>query len=154
MTVKVIIPYNFTGNDEKSLDFVLRTYQGEKDAHLTLYHAYYPVPEINVRNNPIMDKMARTTSYLRQVLNEKKNELEGVKDKLISEGFPRDNIDCLFTALKDDLATDIIRLIKKEHYDAVVLNRSPGNIINYFSRSISKRVSNSLTTGVSVHIVN
>lgn len=154
MTVKVIIPYNFTGNDVKSIDFVLRRYHGDTDANLTLFHAYHPVPEINARNNPIMDKMTRTTSYLRQVLNDRKNELEQVKNKLISQGFARKNVDCLFLALKEDLATDIIKLIKKNHYDAVVLNRSPGNIINYFSRSISKRISNSLTTGVSVHIVN
>lgn len=154
MSVKVIIPYNFTINDEKAIEFVATRYQGVKDVELTLYHAYHPVPEISPVNNPIMDKMNRTTSYLRQQLNDQKKKLEEVKYQLISAGFRSENIHILFKPLIEDFSTDLICLIQGEHYDAVVLNRNPGNIINYFTRSVSKRVSQILNTSVSIHIVN
>lgn len=154
MSNKVIIPYNFTVNDEKSIEFVVNRYQGVKDVVLTLFHAYHPVPQISSLNNPIMDKMNRTTSFLRQQLKEQEEKLEQVKKQLVDAGFRSDNINCLFTTLKDDISSDLIRLIQKEKYDTVVLNRNPGNIINFFTRSVSKRVSNILNTSVSIHIVN
>lgn len=154
MSTKVIIPYNFTANDEKSIDFVISRYHGVKDVELTLYHAYHPVPEISPLNNPIMEKMNRTTSYLRQQLNDQKTKLEDVRYRLSAAGFRSENIKILFTALKEDFSTDLICLIQKEQYDTVVLNRNPGNIINYFTRSVSKRVSQVLNTSVGIHIVN
>lgn len=154
MPVKVMIPYNFTENDEKALDFVIARYLDDKTVKLTLFHAHHPIREVNVVNNPIMDKMNRTTSYLRQVLSRKKEELEETRQLLVSKGFRSENIDCLFAPLKTDLATDIIRLIKTQNYNAVVLNRSPDTIINFFSKHISEKIFNNLTTGVSIHIVN
>lgn len=152
MTVKVLIPYNFTANDEKSLDFVASKYSGG-DVHLTLFHAYQPVPHIDVKNNPIMDKAERAGSYLRQLLGEQEKELERVRQRLITMGFRGDNLECVFTALHDDLAADIIHLAQTRDVDEVVLNRNPGNIVNYFSRSISKRVTNILTE-IRVHVIN
>lgn len=154
MTVKVLIPYNFTANDEKSLDFVAGKYAGSKDVFLTLFHAYHPVPELSVRNNPIMDKAERAASYLRQLMNERENELKQAKSRLVAKGFHSENIECIFTALKEDVGSDIIQLIQSGKFDEVVFNRNPGNIVNYFSRSISKRVTNFFTTGVSVHVTN
>ncbi len=154
MSVKVIIPYNFSANDQKSIDFVTSTYLDRKDVHLVLFHGYQPVPVINSLNNPIMDKMNQATSHLRKQLIEQEHMLEEVKQRLIENGFRPQNVDCLFVALKEDLASDLIHLIISDHYDAVVLNKNPGNIINYFTRSLSGRVSKALEPKVRVHVVN
>ena len=140
MPVKVIIPYNFTENDKRSIDFVVNHYLGNPDVQLTLFHGYTPVPEIYSQNNPIMDKMNRAVSYLRQQLKEQEKMLEDVRQHLTTKGFHPQKIKCVFVPLVEDLATDLIRLIKNDHYDAVVFNKNPGNIINYFTRSISGRV--------------
>lgn len=154
MTVKILIPYNFTMNDEKSIDFVGHRYAGKEDVDITLFHAFILVPEIDTRNNPIMDKMTRNTSYLRQQQDEQKNALEAARQKLMDYGFAGQHIHCRYIPIRQDIARDIIWLWKTEKFDVVVLNRNPGNIINYFSRSISKRVTRHVEGGIGVHIVN
>jgi hypothetical protein len=154
MTVKILIPYNFTLNDEKSIEFVGRRYGKRKEVEIILFHAYTPVPEIDNRNNPIMDKVVHNTTYLHCQQDEQKNALEAARQKLINYGFDGNGIKCRYLPVKKDIADDIIRLWKTEAFDAVVLNRNPGNIINYFTRSISKRVVQHVHGGIGVHIVN
>ena len=154
MAVKILIPYNFTLNDEKSIDFVGNRYARRKEVEITLFHAFTPVPEIDTRDNPIMNKMIRNTSYLRCQQDEQKNALEAARQKLIEYGFAGQHIDCRYIPVRQDIADDIIWLWKTEKFDVVVLNRNPGNIINYFSRSISKRVTRHVEGGIGVHIVN
>ncbi len=154
MAVKILIPYNFTLNDEKSIDFAGDRYARRKEVEITLFHAFTPVPEIDTRDNPIMNKMIRNTSYLRGQQDEQKNALEAARQKLIEYGFAGRHIDCRYIPVRQDIADDIIWLWKTEKFDVVVLNRNPGNIINYFSRSISKRVTRHVEGGIGVHIVN
>jgi len=136
MTVKILIPYNFTANDEKSIDFVNYRYAGEKRVDITLFHAYSPVPEIDTLNNPIMEKVVSKTSYLRRQQEEQKNVLEQARQKLMNLGFNGDHIHCLFVPIKQDIADDVIMLMRTHQFNTVILNRNPGNILNYFSRSI------------------
>lgn len=152
MAVKILIPYNFTMNDEKAIEFVGHKYAGEKEAEATLFHAYSPPPAIDTKNNPIMDKMNRNLSYLRQQQTEQKNALDNASNKLMNYGFSSNNIHCIYQPIKRDIAEDIIRLWQEQNFDVVVLNRNPGNIINYFSRSISKRVTQK--NELKVHIIN
>ena len=76
MTIKILIPYNFTLNDEKSIEFVGQRYRGKADVNITLFHGYAPVPEIDVKNNPIMEKMKANVSYLRMQQEEQRQALE------------------------------------------------------------------------------
>lgn len=154
MPVNILIPYNFTENDELAIDFVGRRYAKKKEVEITLFHAFTPVPNIDTRNNPIMEKVNRGTSYLRVQQEEEKYALEAARQALINYGFSGHHIHCLYQPVQQDIADDIIRLWKKEKFDVVVLNRNPGNIINYFSRSISKRVTRHVEGGIGVHIVN
>ena len=126
MAVKILIPYHFTMNDEKSIDFVGHRYAGKKDIEIT---------------------MIRNTSYLRQQQDEQKNALEAARQKLMDYGFAGQHIHCRYIPIRQDIARDIIWLWKTEKFDVVVLNRNPGNIINYFSRSISKRVTRHVEGG-------
>ncbi len=154
MPINILIPYNFTVNDEIAIEFVGQRYGKRKEVEITLFHAYTPVPEIDTRNNPIMDKVNRSTSYLRLRQEEEKQALEAARQALMNYGFNGDHIHCLYLAVRQDIADDIIRLWKRGKFDVVVLNRNPGNIINYFSRSISKRVTRHVEGGIGVHIVN
>ena len=129
-------------------------YAGRNEVEITLFHAFTPVPEIDTRNNPIMGKMARNTSYLRGKQDEQKKILEEARQKLMNYGFSDRHIHCLYQPVRKDIADDIIWLWKTGKFDVVVLNRNPGNIINYFSRSISKRVTRQVEGGIGVHIIN
>ena len=56
---KVLVPYNFTDYDGKALDFVIQRFADDKSIEVTLFNAYVPVPEIELRNSPIMEKISR-----------------------------------------------------------------------------------------------
>lgn len=154
MAIKILIPYNFTQKDEKALDFVGQRYGERKGVEITLFHAFTPVPEFDTQTDPIMSKVTRNTSYLSFQQDEQKNALEAAKQKLMNYGFAGHHIHCLYTPVRRDIADDIIGLWKAGEFDAVVLNRNPGNIMNFFSRSISKRVVSRVRGGIGVHIVD
>lgn len=154
MPVNIQIPYNFTVNDKTAIDFVGHRYAERKEVEITLFHAFTPVPNIDTRNNPIMDKVNRGTSHLRVQQEEEKKALEEARQALMNYGFAGHHIHCLYQPVRQDIADDIIRLWKRGKFDVVVLNRNPGNIINYFSRSISKRVTRHVEGGIGVHIIN
>ncbi len=154
MPVKVLVPYNFTVNDEKAIEFVGHRYAGKSEAEITLFHAFSQPPEVDIRKDPIMVKINRNLSYLRQQHEKKKNALGNVKKELMIRGIADHRIHCLFQPIGHDIAEDIIRLWEIKKFDVVVLNRNPGNIINYFSRSISKRIVQYKQGDIGVHIVN
>ena len=154
MAGKILIPYNFTINEEKSIDFGGHRYAGRKDSEIPLFHAFIPVPEIDILNNPIMSKVNNNTIYLRRQQDDRKNAMEAGRLKLMDYGFAGHQILCLYIPVRQDIADDIIWLWKTEKFDVVVLNRNPGNIINYFTRSISKKLSRQAGGGIGVHIVN
>jgi hypothetical protein len=101
-----------------------------------------------------MAKVVQNTALLRLKQEEQKNALEEAKTQLVSHGIPGENIHCLFKPVHLDIAADIIQLWKEGRFDVVVLNRNPGNIVNFFSRSISKRIVRHVEGGIGVHIVN
>jgi hypothetical protein len=37
---KILLPYNFTKNDEKAVAFVIDSFGQQADAQITLFHAY------------------------------------------------------------------------------------------------------------------
>ena len=154
MTVDILIPYNFTINDTKSIDFVKQKYSSDKETKITLFHAYTPVPKIDITNNPIMEKITSQTSYLRYKQQERKNALWEVRQDFIDQGFDGDNINCIFTPIKQDIAVDIINIVESGKFNVIVLNNNPGNILNYFSRSISKRLAQYFDRETEIHIVN
>jgi len=122
-THNVLVPLNFMVNDDKSLVFVIQNYSHVKDVQITLFHAYAPLPEIDVCNNPIMEKMASNLAYMAPFLKEREKELHRAKEKLVMAGFSSSQIHCLFNSLKDDVAADIIQLVREKNFNTVVMNR-------------------------------
>lgn len=150
----ILVPSNFMANDDKSLEFVIQNYAHSKDARITLFHTYTPVPEIEVRNNPIMERMSGNLSYLKQFQKTREAELQKAKEKLVKGGFAGSQVNAIFTPLKDDIATDIINLVKKTKFNVVVMNRNPSKIAKFFIRSVSKQVSDALKGAAEVYVLN
>nr|WP_320192061.1 hypothetical protein [uncultured Desulfobacter sp.] len=152
-TRHILVPSNFMSNDDKSLEFVIQNYAHDKDISITLFHTYTPVPKIEVRNNPVMEKMSGNLSYLRQFQKAREEELQKAKEKLVMGGFLSSQIDYIFTPLKNDIASDIINLVKEKKFDTVVMNRNPSKIAKFFTRSVSKKVSDGLKGAVDVYVL-
>jgi len=154
MSVKILIPYNFSPNDRKAVDFAGQRYSERQGVAVTLFHAYTPVPEMDIRDSPIMKKVIHNASVLLLQQDERKGALEAARNQLMNHGISGQHVHCIFRPVREDVATDIIRLWKDGKFDVVVLNRNPGNIVNFFSRSISKRIVRHIEGGIGVHIIN
>jgi hypothetical protein len=143
---KILVPYNFTSNDEKSIDLVIQNFGQQQDAQVTLFHAYIPVPDIDISDKTVMGRMAANLSYLRQKINELEVELVKAKDRLINAGFHDDRVAYVFKPQEKDAAQEIIDLAKKGKFTAIVLNSSPVSIRKFFTLSVSKKVIKTLKT--------
>lgn len=153
-THNILVPSNFMINDNKSIDFVITNYGHAKDVQITLFHAYTPVPEIEMRNNPVMERMARNLSYQRQYLKDKEKELHKAKEKLIMGGFTSSQVNLIFTTLKNDISTDIIKLVREKHINTLVMTRTPNKIVRFFTKSVTKKISDTLGNDVELFILN
>lgn len=141
---KILLPYNFTSNDQKALDFVIRSFAHQQDVELTLFNAYTSVPDIEVRGSPIMETMRGNLSYLSQKIKEQEDELMVVRNKLLERGFSKDRIHTVFEPKKKDIAGEIVDLALKGRFNVVVLNRKPGKIARFFTGSVFDKVVTSL----------
>lgn len=139
-TPKILLPYNFTSYDKKALDFVCRTFSDKKEAEVTLFNAYTPVPTIEMRGSPIMEQMKNNLSYLSQRVKEQEDALHVIKNHLLGKGFSEDNIHIVFEPKNRDVAGDIIDLAQDGRFNVVVLNRKPGKIARFFAGSVSSKV--------------
>lgn len=137
---RILIPYNFTPYDKKALDFVIQTFAHQEEVEVTLFNSYIPTPKIEVRDNPIMDKMKGSLGYFSQKIKEQEDELNAVRDQLIENGFSGNRIQTVFEPKKKDIAGDIIDLAQKGQFNVVVLNRKPGKIAKFFAGSVSNKV--------------
>ena len=153
-TLHVLVPSNFMSNDDKSLEFVIQNYAHNKDARITLFHTYAPIPEIKISNGPIMERVSLNVVYLKQCQKSLEKEQQKVKETLVKGGFERSQINSIFTPLKNDIATDIINLVKEQKFNVVVMNRNPSKIAKFFIRSVSKRVSYGLDGTADVYVLN
>ena len=151
---KVLVPFNLTMDDERSLEFVVQLFLGNKEVSVNLFFAYTPIPDLDMQNNPVMARMAKNIAYRRQNLLDQEAELERVKERLTDMGFGVDRVRTLFLPLKKDVARDILGLVRDKGFNALVLTRHPGSITRFFSRSVSAKVSGNLSSNVQLFFVN
>ena len=151
--LKILLPFNFTEHDNKALDFAIRTYAGQKDAHITLYNAHAPVPDIDVRSDPVMERMRSHLDYLSKQIFDQEDALKKIKEKLLQSGFSSGRVRYIFKPLKKDIAGDIIDQILKGNFDVVILNRKPTKITRFFTRSVFFKVISTVKS-VTVCVVN
>jgi len=83
---RILIPYNYSPNDQKAIRFAIDAFSGENQNRFTLFHAYTPIPEVDVRANPENLKLRSGMTYLSSELKEKENALKEVAQQGVTVG--------------------------------------------------------------------
>jgi len=143
-TQKVLVPYNFTQIDQRSLDFVVRTYGNRDESNITLLHIYVPLPKIDTDSTTVMGRLSSSMHYLVGELNEKENDLNKAKQYILEGGFSDTQVNHIFKPRSKQIADEIIEIVQNDHYDVVVLNSRPYRITRAFSQSVHNKVIASL----------
>ena len=137
---KILLAYNFTRLDQKAVDFAIETFAQLKDAEITIFNAYTPVPDIEAVDTSITGKLKSSMTYLMQQIAHRETELKEVAKKLLQGGFAEGRINTEFRPRKRDIASEIIDLTRTDNYDIVVLNRKHARVTRFFSGSVSHKV--------------
>jgi nucleotide-binding universal stress UspA family protein len=137
---KILVAYNFTGLDQKALDFATSVFGHLEGIEITIFHAYTPVPEIDTGASLVTGKLKGSLSYLSQQIMQRENDLKAVTEKLYQSGFPENSIITVFKPRKKDIASEIIALTRDTKFDAIVLNRKAARVARFFSGSVSTKV--------------
>lgn len=143
--LKVLIPYNFTKSDEKTLDFIIQRYGQVDDVAITLMHVYAPLPKVEVSDRTVMARLIENMAYLRQKIKDAEEAIVVAKKRLVAAGFQEARIHTVFKEQGKDVAQDIIDLVRREQFTTVILNRQPSRITRFFTPSTSKKVSRILS---------
>ena len=141
---KILVPYNFTNEDRKALDFVVSMFGPGKDVEITLFNSYIPVPEIEMYGAPIMTKLRDNLRYLSQKVTEQEGGLKKARRYLLDQGFSEQQVRHVFKPKIKDTAGEIIDLAKKEVFDVVVLSHKPGGVTRFLTGSTFGKVVNGL----------
>jgi nucleotide-binding universal stress UspA family protein len=137
---KILVAYNFTGLDQKALDFVVSAFGNLAGIEITIFHAYTPLPEIEADASLVTGKLKGSLSYLSQQIMQRENDLKTVVDKLRQDGFPEARINTVFRPRKKDIASELIDLTRDTKFDVMVLNRKSARVTRFFSGSVSNKV--------------
>ncbi len=141
---KVLLPYNFTGLDQKALDFVINTFGKQKNIEVTLFNAYTAAPEIETTSTSVTSKLKESLSYLSQKITEQEAELKKIKQKLIENGFEDDLVHTVFQPRRKEVANEIIDLATANNFDVIILSHRPGRATRFFSGSRYSKVISAL----------
>ena len=137
---KILIPYNFTKQDQRALNFIIWSYSRRQDVTVTLFHTYTPLPEVDVRANPQLQQMMGGVNYLTAELRDREKELIAAREYLMGKGFSKDNVDYVFKKRSKSNADQIVMAAYDGEYDMVVLSRKTGKFGQLFSRSVHNKV--------------
>jgi nucleotide-binding universal stress UspA family protein len=137
---KLLLPFNFTEQDRKALDFVIQTFAHVKDIEISVFHAYTPIPEIEASDSSVTGRLKDQLGYLTTKLSEQETALQEVKKALVEKGFRESSINCIFKARKKDIAAEIIDVVSNEGHRLIVLNRKSSKVSRFFTGSVSQKV--------------
>jgi len=137
---KILLPYNFARNDRKTMEFVINTFVNQKDAEVTLFNVYTPVPKIEMRGSPIMEKMASSMQHLMLKVNEQEVALKAVKQELLKNGFSENQVLHIFKPRKKDVALEIIDLCQNGKFNLVVISHKQTMITRFFTANVFAKV--------------
>lgn len=138
-TNKVLIPYNFTVNDRKSLAFAIDTFAHKETVKITLLNIYIPLPAIDMSASPELTKMKNGLAFLSQELKKKENGLKTAQAYLIENGFSEDQVDYVLKKKEVSIADDIVNMVLEEYYNVLVLSRQPAKVTRLFTRNVHDR---------------
>lgn len=138
--LKVLVPYNFTGQDQKALDFVCRMFLNLPDVSITLLHLHPPMPDIPVSKDTVMDKMRSNMNYLLKRMQDQEADLRKACSELVKKGFSEKQVSSQFEPKKKDLAAEIIDKAHSGNFEMIVLNRNPGRVTRFFATPVHAKV--------------
>jgi len=138
--IKILVPYNFTTYDQKSLKFVINTFARNRDADVTLLSAYTPLPEIEARNAPIMARLKNSLSYLSQQNKAQEDVLRDAAKNLVQSGFSMHKVRAVFLPRKKDIATEIIQFVEANRFNLIVVNHKPKKATHYFTGNVFNKI--------------
>lgn len=141
---RILIPYNFTNLDKKSLAFVSQTFSHIREAEVVLFNVYTPIPYISMTGSPVMKKMHENLNYLNKLIAEQEDALKKAKEALLSGGFSKNRVRILFKPKKMDIASHIIETAIDEKHDVIIINRKSGRVGRFFTGSVFNKIITSL----------
>jgi hypothetical protein len=142
--LKILMPYNFTSNDKKAVDYVIDSFVQVKDTEITLFHTYTPVPNIEVSDKTVMARISGNIAYLQQKIYDLEQALKDAAGRLVEAGFPKEKVHYIFKPRHKETSQEIIKQAIQGDFAVIVLNHNPHKIRKFFTHSISKRVSKAL----------
>jgi len=142
--LKLLLPYNFTSIDQKALDFVINTFGKLDSVAVTVFNAYTPIPEIDTAATSITGKLKGSLSYLSQKITEQETELQGIKQRLVENGFKDSLVNTIFQPRKKEVAAEIIDIAMGHKFDVIVISHKPGKATRFFTGSRYNKVISSL----------
>ena len=145
---KILLPYNFTQQDEKAVVFVLSNFSQQPDSEVVLFHAHTAVPEIEMQEARVMEKLRSNLSYLTSQVAESTKALERVQHKLRVEGFGENRVKFTNKPRKKDIAAEIIEHAEEENCNIIVVSRRPGKTTRFFTGSVHSKVINGVKNAV------
>lgn len=137
---KILVPYNFTSQDRKAVDFVLRTYSLQPEAEVILFHAFTPVPEFEMREARVMEKLKSNLSYLNSQAAERNKALKELQQELQQEGFGEDRVKLSNRPRKKDIAAEIVEYANQENCAVIVISHKPGKTKRFFTGNVYTKV--------------
>jgi hypothetical protein len=143
-TQKLLLPYNFSEQDRRALEFAVSTFSARGDVEVTLFHAYPVLPAIEAQNREVTERLKGGMAYLQSKIGELESDFQAVKKELIQGGFRAERVKDLFKPRKKDVVNEIIDLHHSERFDCIVLSRRPGRIGRFFTGSLHLKLISSL----------
>ena len=137
---KILVPYNFSSQDEKAIAFVTRLSAHEPDTEVILFHVYTPLPKVTTAKTTVMEKMHESMTYLMQQIKDREKELEAVKDRLVAGGLAEEKVQPLFLPRGKDVASEICQQAREHDCQMVILNRKSGKVSRFFTGSVYRTV--------------
>ena len=142
--IKILVPYNYNAYEEKALDFVINAFSSQRDAKVTLFNAYTPLPEVDMDASPELSKMRDGMVSLSEELREKEEGLKSAMQHMIDNGFSQDQIDYIFKEKQESIAEEIMQTALKGHYRVLVLSRQPAKVTRLFGRGVHSKILSAL----------
>jgi len=139
----ILVPFNFTNADEKALHYVISNFAGEKNVHVTLFHAHTRPPQIN-GYNPALIRLKTTMASLATEAREREKEFQQIVGDLIESGFLKEQLNYVFKIREKSVGDEIVDMALKGNFDTVVLSREPGKATRAFKRNVHDKIVSSL----------
>jgi hypothetical protein len=142
---KILIPFNFSRNDRKALEFAMRTFASLPDVEIILFHAYTPPPKIEASRQTVTAKLSSSISFINKRIADQKEALHKELETLCNGGVDESKLSCVFEARNKDVAAEIIAQANKWRCQIVVLNHKSGKITRFFTGTVFTKVVTALT---------